>query len=88
MSTEIESKQGVKADKSDQVVIDAYLIERIAVAMEAIVDKLSNLENKLDGLTAGLQNHGDLLVAALDQQLVEIEGCGDPQCDECEGDHD
>lgn len=52
--------------------------ERIAAALEQMVEKLSNIEIKIEELTYELQAHGNLLadaVGVLPEEEMEM-GCG------------
>lgn len=64
--------------------------ERIASALEQIVEKLSNLESKVEELTYEVQSHGNMIADAIAQVPegeyeipVSIGGCGEGECGGC-----
>jgi len=71
------SSKGVKAPNSVEKDV-ADVAERIAAALEQMVEKLGNIEVKIEELTYELQAHGNVLadaVIALPGEEMEV-GCG------------
>jgi hypothetical protein len=61
-----------------QTKVETDIAERIASALELMVEKLSNIEVKIEELTYELQSHGNVLadaVTALPGEEMEM-GCG------------
>jgi len=69
-----------------QTKVEKDVAERIAAALEQMVEKLGNLEVKMEELTYELQAHGHMLADAVGAYDVEEEeggcgtGCGSSDC--------
>jgi hypothetical protein len=69
-----------------QTNVETDVAVRIANALEAMVEKLGNLENKIEELTYELQAHGNVLAdAVLAVPVDDLEsgcgtGCGSGEC--------
>jgi len=65
-----------------QTKVEKDVAERIASALEMMVEKLGNLEAKIEELTYELQAHGNVLADAVTAYPVEEEagGCGAGSC--------
>jgi len=68
------------------VAVEKDVAERIASALELMVEKLTNIEVKIEELTYELQAHGNVLADALTtlpDQEMEVgcgSGCGSGDC--------
>jgi len=65
-----------------QTKVEKDVAERIASALEMMVEKLGNLEVKIEELTYELQAHGNVLADAVTAYPAEDEegGCGAGSC--------
>jgi len=53
--------------------VNEQLVDRIAIALEAIVEKLGNIETRIEELTYEVQSQGSMLCEALAPTLEESE---------------
>jgi hypothetical protein len=70
-----------------QTKVETDVAERIAQALEKMVEKLTSIEEKLEGLTSEVQSHGQILAEVLtglsDEDMegcCESEECDSPEC--------
>ena len=66
-----------------QTKVETDVTERIALALEKMVEKLTNIEAKLEELTCEVQSHGHILADVLTGLPdADMEGCCDSEeCD-------